>query len=155
RLVAFRSEGQVVSVAEDGQLLQWNVADPKAAPKLLHRFSMSYLWQARIAPQQRVVGVISQRDQVKAAVYSLTSGEATTVRLADGEQPHSLALDAAGERLAVATWTNPLLKEKTGGARVQIFDLRRPEQAPQAGPRSNYYMDALAFHPTGVRLAIA
>jgi WD40 repeat protein len=148
RLVAFPSEDQVVSVAEDGQLLQWNVADPKAAPKVLHRFGTAHLWQARIDPQRRVIGVISQRDQVKVAVYSLTSGTATTLQLADGAQPHSLALDAAGERLAVATWTNPLLKEKTGGAQVRIFDLRRPDQPPQAGPRSNYYMDALAFAPS-------
>jgi WD40 repeat protein len=148
RLVAFRSDDQLVSVAEDGQLLQWNVADPKAAPKLLHHFGMSHLWQARIDPERRVIGVISQRDQVKAAVYSLATSQATALRLAEGEQPHSLALDATGERLAVATWTNPLLNEKTGGAQVRIYDLRRPDQPPQAGPRSNYYMDALAFAPT-------
>jgi WD40 repeat protein len=157
RLVAFLDEDRLLSLAEDGELRQWNLAQPSEAPKVLHRFAMTQVWQARLSSDRQLIGAISQRDPVKAAVYSLKSGRAVEFRLNPHEQPHSLAIDAAGRRLALGTWVHPALvareDPKAAGGRVALFD---PESGKElrTALRYGYYMDAMAFHPKLDQLAI-
>ena len=155
RLVAFLDDDRLLSVAEDGELRQWNVAQPKEAPKVVHQFGTSHLWQARLSADRRWLAVISQRDKVKAAVYAIKTGEVRELPLNPTEMPHSLALHPSGDRLAVATWTNPGSGGvKPSGGRVALFDLRPNGRGTRAALHYGYYMDAMAFHPQFDQLVI-
>jgi len=161
RLVAFLDEDRLVSLAEDGQLLQWDLAKPGAAPVKLHQFGSNHVWQARLSPDRQWVGAVSQdrRAARKVEAYSIAKRHAVNVPLTAYEYPHSLAFDTKGQRLAVGTWVPPNLDRPsptrgTGGA-VLLYDLRADPPAMTYGPRHAYYIDALAFDPTGTRLVLA
>ena len=161
RLVTFLDEDRAVSLAEDGQLLQWNLARPTDAPVKLHQFNSNYIWQARTSADRQWVGAVSQdrRAGAKIEAYSFGRKKALTLPLGPHEHAHSLAFDVKGERLAVGTWVPPNLDKPsptrgTGGA-VVIHDLRSDPPAMTYGPRHAYYIDALAFDPTGTRIVMA
>src|SRR5262249_21738595 len=99
----------------------------------------------------QMLAVISQRDAVKAVLYSLKTGQASEVPLEVGALPHSVALDATGQRLAVGVWTNPgpdgaKVPFDVGG-RLLLYDLRQRGKPPITAVKQGYYLDAVAFHP--------
>src|SRR5262249_32801387 len=107
RLVAFRDEDQLMSLAESGELLQWNVAQPKAAPVLVHQFASTAIYQARIRPDLRWIGALSKVGAGTVELFALMSRQPLAIPLKGGERPLALAFDRRGERLAVGTWVLP------------------------------------------------
>ncbi|MBL8799284.1 MAG: hypothetical protein JNM56_35690 [Planctomycetia bacterium] len=153
RLVTFIDENHLLSVAEDGLLLEWDVTRPNVPPQQRCDFGMQHLWQARRSTNGQTIGVVSQLDANKAAVYTVASRTQKPVSLPAGAMPHSVAVDAQGERLAVACWHGTQFSaeqrvSRSAEARLHIFDLSANPPRASEGPHQNYYMDAIAFHPT-------
>jgi WD40 repeat protein len=160
RLLTFLNESQLLSVAQDGEVLRWTVDRPNAATTV-HRFAAAKsIFRAVLSADRRRLAVAGEGSSAAAVVelLDLTTGQARTLAMPSGRNyPQALAFDASGERLAVALRTIPadatFFKEVAAGS--LIFDLRRPDQPPLEGPRSTYRVEALAFHPSGGHLAQA
>jgi WD40 repeat protein len=162
RLVAFTAKDKLISVAADGLVLEWDLATEQTEPRTLLRFEK--------AKNLACVAIDLTRQWLAAGGQTFAEGEqssAVELRSLDGKQSKSLRLprrnfpkrltfDAASRRLAVGTYMTsepPSFYLILGGG-TYLFDLN--EAQPQAidGPKTSWYVDALAFHPDGDRFAV-
>jgi WD40 repeat protein len=155
RLVAFITEKDVLSVAQDGRVLRWDVNREEAAPAELCRFETPNVFRAALSPDRKWIAAGGESRRVE--VRSLDGEAGKTIELEEGNFPQSLAFDRAGRRLAVGVRTVPqdaaFFKET--GDRVVLYDLTQDRPRPSPGPRPTFHAYALAFHPDGDHLAVA
>lgn len=161
RLIAFLAAGRLLSVAADGTVLEWRV-DAGGTPEQLFQFE-------RVKNLQ-CVALDATKEWLAAGGQALAEGEtASTVELRslDGKRrkwlrlpkqhfPKGLAFDGASRRLAVGAYNTA----ETGFYRILgggsfLFDLTQDEPEWKRGPDPGYYVDCVAFHPDGKRLALA
>ena len=166
RALTFLGERELISVAADGHVLQWDVAAPQAEARRLFRFERAQnLFRVVVSPEHgntRWIAAAGQASKpgetASVEVRSLPNGQ--KVRLLDqgtGHVTQSLAFDANGERLAVGTKHMPngatFFKETAGS--VTIYDLKEEQPRGSPGPKAKLYAEALAFHPDGTHIALA
>mgnify|MGYP001191477248 CR=1 FL=1 len=159
RFVRFRDEGTVISAAEDGWVMQWDVRRDGAEPTPLFRFDVATnLVAVAFDSRHNRLAAVGQRKNARAVeLRGLDGGKGPVLETPDERSfTYCLAFDPAGNRLAVGTYSTPanarFYKITHGG--ITIFDLTaEPKALP--GPPVSWYPEALAFHPTENLLAVA
>ncbi len=163
RLVKFTGTDRLLTVAADGLVLEWDLAAAAAAPRELFRFeSVKNLVCAALDPAGRWLAAGGQAlaEGQRASLVELCSPDGSrrkTLALPGRNFPQRLAFDAAGRRLAVATYSTPKPPSfylLLGGA-TYLFDLDAESPRAGAGPRNSWYVEAAAFHPDGNHFAVA
>jgi WD40 repeat protein len=165
RFLEFTEEDTLLSLAEDGRVLEWDCERPGRAPRPRFRFAAAGLavrcaalsgdrrWLAA-GTRQTGPGAGANRIEVRALADGTVGASIT---LAAEEFPECLALDGAGGRLAAAVGA----VELAGGFynerpdAVVVYDLARGGTARPSRVTTAAYVDALAFDPAGNRLAAA
>jgi WD40 repeat protein len=163
RLVSFTDADHLLSVAADGRALQWDTTVDRPAPRELFRFQnvknlacvamdRTKKWLAA-GGQTFAVGERSSLVELR----SVDGSRRKTLALPGRNFPKYLSFDAASRRLAVGTYQTsqpPGFYLLLGGG-TYLFDLGEDEPRATAGPSTSYYVDAVAFHPDGKRLAVS
>jgi WD40 repeat protein len=163
RLVAFPAKDKLLSVAADGWVLEWDVGAEAPGPRRVFRFQTVH--------NLACVALDRTRQWLAAGGQTFAEGERSSLvelRSLDGGRrkalalprrnfPKCLAFDAASRRLAVGTYRT---SEPPGfylllGGGTYLFNLADGEPLAAAGPDTSNYVDALAFHPDGMRLAVS
>jgi WD40 repeat protein len=164
RFVGFQDETHLLSVAQEGAVLEWNLEGETATPTERFAFEDA-LYRVVLSPDRRKLAAATMdspgkvRTQPNAVrLWSLGGGQDTAIRLKPREFVRSLAFDPKGERMAVGIATVPHRDDSFSiedADQVAIYDLR-PEQPRRLTELERcYHADALAFHPDGKRLAVA
>lgn len=153
RLIHFLDEKQIVSVAQDGQVLLWNLRQNEVKP--LFEFKTPRLYRVSLSEDGKWLAAAGEKNQLE--IRSFPDGKKTIdITLPRGQYPHALAFNRTATTLAVSYRIVPtdaaFHKESST---VILYDLT--EQPPRAtrGPTPTYRADALAFHPDGKFLAMA
>jgi WD40 repeat protein len=156
RLVSFLSATEVLSVAEDGLALRWDVTRRGVSTRLA-AFQVGRIFRAKLSPDKKWLAAAGQQRGHNLEIRRLGGEEVKTITLPRLDLPHSLAFDPKGTRLAVGIRTVPEKAAffKETGDRVGIYDLTADPPRPSPGPRPTFHAEALAFHPDGQRLAMA
>lgn len=160
RLVAFRDEGRLLSVAEDGLVKEWDVRRPGEPGEDVVRFGVApgargLAW-ATVSADGRMMAAGGDSGWVD--VLALDGSSRQRITLAERQTAYSLAFDRAGRQLAVGTRT--YVADSVGflyetDFQVQVYTLGGDRPRRTAVLPATYYPDAVAFHPDGVRLAVA
>lgn len=157
RLVAFLTKTRLLSVARDGQVLLWDIAQPEAQPTMLFRFQVGPVFHAALSPdRRRLVAVGERHGRNSVEVYSLEDRTSKHLPpLDDDDLPHSIAFDPRGERLALGIRTVPQKAAffKETDDKILIYDLTTFRAV--RGPKPTFHAEAMAFHPDGRRFAVA
>jgi WD40 repeat protein len=159
RFLTFLDATHVLSVAEQGEAVRWDVDRPGSASGFLdlQPFALRYV---ALSPDRRwlAAGTKEGKDVNHVLLRSLDGQAARDIRLESLEFPRCLAFDTRGERLAVAV--SRLVRQRSGFSDeeaddVRIYDLtgRQARLAGELGPV--YHADALAFSPRANALAVA
>jgi WD40 repeat protein len=159
RLILFRHADRVISVAEDGWVMEWDTQRDGAEPNRLFRFeTATNLVAVAFDPKHQRLAAAGQRKNPKSIEIRGLDGSKGPLLETPGERafPNCLAFDPAGDRLAVGTYTTaadaPFYKITEGA--IFLYDLKgEPRVSP--GPPNSWYPEALAFHPTENVLAVA
>jgi WD40 repeat protein len=163
RLVAFRGTDRLLSVAADGWVLDWDLKKAAAGPRKVFQFEKVKNLECVALDRTKqwlAAGGQTFAEGEKSSTVELRSVDGSrykALKLADRNFPKRLAFDAASRRLAVATYVTSkppdfyLLFQ--GG--TFLFDVSQDDPEPVAGPKNSYYLDSVAFHPDGNRLALA
>jgi len=159
RLIRFRDDEHVITVAEDGWVLQWDTRREGAEPKaLFHLDTATNLVAVAYDAEHERLAAVGQRKNARAIEIRGLDGSRGPALETPGERafPNCLAFDPAGNRLAVGTYTTaaeaPFYKI-TRGAIFVIELTGEPKIHP--GPPTSWYPEALAFHPKDNLLAVA
>jgi WD40 repeat protein len=157
RLVRFLDDNHLLSVAENGEVRRWDVSqDPAEAATLpsvqVEKYSV---FRAELSPDGNWLAAALKGPVV--AVRSLDGKRQNDIELNEGEFPRSLAFDPRTGKLAVGI--GHLLKGTgfylEGNDQIRIYDLSHSPPLAVDGPPHSWRADALAFHPTDARLAVA
>jgi WD40 repeat protein len=162
-LVAFVGATGLVSAATDGTVLEWDTARPDEPPTALFRFALPRVFQVVLSSDHRWLAAGGENhkahveSETRVEVASLDGRERIPIELPGDDLPHSLAFDRSGTRLAVGIRTVPsgIPFYKDINHHTLIFDLDERPPRSQPGPRPTFHPEALAFHPDGMRLAMA
>jgi WD40 repeat protein len=149
-LVSFAAEGELLSVAESGDVIRWTLPAKggRVRQETLFRFQGPRV--ARVALSRDGKRLAATTEGRRVHVCALPEGTPLrAIELAAGQYGNSIAFDARGERLAVGV---RIVDQKADffrevGDRIKIYDLRRPDAPPADGPTPTFHADALAFHP--------
>ena len=159
RLVRFRGDDSVLSVAEDGWVMLWDTRRDGAEPAKQFRFeSATNLVAVAHDKQHQRLAAVGQRKNARTVEIRGFDGSKGPLMETPGPRdfPYCLAFDPKGNRLAVGTYSTPadgrFYKITHGG--ITIFDLTG-EPRVQPGPPVSWYPEAIAFHPTDNVLAVA
>lgn len=165
RLVSFLSERQLISIGFGGEVLLWNLERPDAAPKQLFRFEKSRnMHRAAISPNPNARWVAAAGQVAREGgspriveVWSLDGQQVKEIELPEGHYPNSLAFSGDGAQLAIGVRVVDVRASffKEVDDAVYLCDLRQPQPRLTRGPRPTFHAEALAFHPTSGRLAMA
>ena len=161
RLVTFTGADRLLSVAADGWVLEWNLSGNETEPQRLFRFEKAkHLACVAIDPTKQWLAAGGQtfaegEQSSSVELRSLDSKRRKSLTLPRRNFPKRLAFDADSKRLAVGTYMTsepPNFYLLLGGG-TYLFDLAedKPEAVP--GPKTSWYVDSVAFHPDGHRLA--
>jgi WD40 repeat protein/uncharacterized caspase-like protein len=155
RLVAFTAENQVLSVAEDGRALRWDIGQEGAGPEEVCTFKTPNLYCVALSPDHKWLAAGGMMWEVE--LRSLDGDEPKVIPLDEGDFPQSLAFDRAGQRLAVGVRTVPQKDTffKETDDQVLLYDLTQDPPRPSLGPKPTFHAHRLAFHPRGDYLAVA
>jgi len=159
RVLSFSAEKRLLSVTEDGVVMEWNLDDPQKSRPAGCRFQEGYqLWCAAIDPDRKwVAGGRQDKDFETIEVLSLQGGPGKNYKLPPGTFPQRLVFDARGERLAIGSFVIPpraTFQNFLKGP-VYLCDLLG-NAAPQEGPPTSYCCEGISFSPTDNRvLAVA
>ncbi|MBV9124778.1 MAG: WD40 repeat domain-containing protein, partial [Planctomycetes bacterium] len=162
RLVQFRDEGQVLSVAEDGQVVEWDARRTNAAPAVLFHFTLPQsskgtpkLARVVMSPDRKWLAAAVEANRV--VLQSVDGKHSRDIVLPPGHFPHSLAFDPRGERLAVGIRVvdRQAAFFKEVDDEVRIYDLTTNPPRFSPGPKPTFHPEALAFPPDGDHLAMA
>jgi WD40 repeat protein len=165
RHVAYLGGDRLVSVSQNGQVMQWDNLAPGASPKAkeLFRFTTPAVHRVALSPDQGwLAGASDAAGYRMVEMRSLPDGrQKKELNLPAQHFPHSLAFSRDSTRLAVGVRVvddgagkgDPFYKEV--GSKVFLYDLRKPQPQPATGPSCSYNPEALAFHPEGNHLAVA
>jgi WD40 repeat protein len=166
RFLEFTNERALLSLAEDGRVLEWDSTRPGQEPQVRFRLGAEGLavrcvavsgdgrW---LAAGTRMTAAGPGVNQIE--VRALPDGMSkTTIRLAQDEFPECLALDQTGGRLAAAVGAAYRLaggfyNEREDG--VVVYNLSGREVVAPARVTTAAYVDAVAFDPAGRQLAVA
>jgi WD40 repeat protein len=164
RLLVFENESSLISAARDGRVLVWDANRPDTPPTERFRFFASQ-------PKPNVYRVVQSRDGKWLAAGGWHRH--VEVRSLDGQQrrddivlsrrtqfptrvARSLAFDPSGDRLAVGIRSvdvNDFFHGTDDEITLYTLGTQPPSRTP--GARCAYHAEALAFHPDGMRLALA
>ena len=155
RLLRFTDENRLLSLAEDGELLAWDLKDT-AKPTTVLSLKLAHIYRAAVSRDGRWLAAAPKDSLV--ALRSLDGdGKSIDLPLKQGEFARSLVFDPKGRRLAVAVGSlvpgASFLMEAND--RIVFYDLDQSTPMPVAGPPHSYRAERLAFHPTDDRLAVA
>jgi WD40 repeat protein len=162
RLVAFAGPDRLVCVASNGWALQWDLAARNPGPKPLFRFDLvKNLVCAAVDPtgQWLAAGGQTLAEGERSSWVELRSVDGSqhkTLELPSRNFPKRVAFDAASRRLAVGTYVTDGEADfylLTGGGTF-IFDVSEANPKAVPGPKTSWYVDAVAFHPDGRRFAV-
>ncbi len=164
RFVHYLDEDTLLSVAQNGQVLEWTVPPPggKFRWRERFRFTLAAIHHVIISPDGRWLAAAPERGLPQVEMRSLPNGEARRlINFEDGHYPHRLAFDPTHNRLAVGVrvialpqpGVNNFYKEIEGY--VALCDLSVPNPRPVRGPPVTYNPEAIAIHPDGNHLAVA
>jgi WD40 repeat protein len=160
RLLHFRDARTLVSVAEDGQALQWDLDRPGTPVELFRFRKVQNLFRADISPDGRWVAALGAQLKKGDAgrfveVRSLDGRQTRIIEITGGHFPRSLAFDHDGRRLAVGTYYPPRdWFSHIDSGKVLVYDLGQDPPRSSPGPKVSYYAETLAFHPTRNLLAV-
>jgi WD40 repeat protein len=159
RYLTFTDARHVLSVAEEGQVILWDLERPGGERDLLRLPDVS-LRCVTLSPDRRwlAAGTKYGANVNHILLRSLDGQAARDVALDPLEFPRSLAFDARGKRLAVAV--GRLVRQNTGFAdeeddRVRVYDVSGQEPRLDRTLPPVYHADALAFHPRDNVLGVA
>jgi WD40 repeat protein len=159
RLVHFLDDKRLLSVAESGEVLRWDLAASPPTPTALApvRVEDYSCYRATLSPDGRWLAAAAKGPVV--AVRSLDGKQRKDIRLEKGQFPRGVAFDPRGRRLAVSIGTIPDPDRPgfhvEGDDRIRFYDLTASPPTATDGPRHTYRAESLAFHPDGGHLAVA
>jgi WD40 repeat protein len=166
RLVAFRDNDRLISVAQDGRVLQWTTAPGNGSSSLLLDFEagVNSVFRAALSADRQWLAVATGLTKEtpdpqlnRVAVRSLDGKQKREIVLPERCFARSLALSRDGRWLAAAIGSVPQTANfyKETDDRVLIYDLRPDSPKEYRGPDKIYHADALAWTPDAQRLAVA
>lgn len=159
RLIRFRDDNSVLSVAEDGWVMLWDARRDGAEPTRVFRFELAtnLVAVAHDKQHQRLAAAGQRKNSRTIEIRGLDGSKGPVLETPGPRDfPYCLAFDPPGDRLAVGTYSTPadakFYKITHGG--ITIYELAaEPKAVP--GPQTSWYPEALAFHPTNNLLAVA
>jgi WD40 repeat protein len=157
RCVRFLKQDELVSVAENGEVALWRLAEGKADKTTLLTVKgekFASLRNAILSPDGRWLAAATRGPVV--AVRSLDGRQQKDIPLPDKQFPRGLAFDPRGGRLAVSVGSlldGPFYVEADD--RLLVYDLQEKRTAPVVTLNHSYHADCVAFHPDGKHLAVA
>lgn len=157
RCLRFFKQDELVSVAENGEVALWRLAQGKADKTNLPAVKgekFASLRNAVLSPDGRWLAAATMGPVV--AVRSLDGRQQKDIPLADRQFPRGLAFDPRGGRLAVSVGS--LLDNRfyvEADDRLLVYDLQGKAPALAATLNHSYHADCVAFHPDGKHLAVA
>ena len=101
RFIHFTDENRLLSLAEDGKLLEWKADAVNAPPTVMHDFMIvSAVFRAELSPDGRWLAAAAKGTLIK--LRNPADDDARIdIHLKEGEAAHSLAFDPKRDRLAV------------------------------------------------------
>jgi len=161
-LVFFTKEDQCVSVAETGEVIEWDLNQKEAGANRPFPVDSSGIFRAVASHDRKWIAVANQNGRkLSVEVRALDGSLPTPIKLALGgdDLPQCLAFDNKRERLAVGVRTVPAdgtFCYETNG-KVVIYDLAQSPPQPSVRVPFTYYPEAMTFHTraTPDRLATA
>jgi WD40 repeat protein len=157
RLLMFEGEDRLLSATADGRVLLWDLTRA-GPPAEVFRFQIPDIFRVVASADGNWLAAMG-KDCRRIEVRSRDGRDGPApVELPQGKTPRSIALDAKGQRLAVAVRTLPARGPDYflgTDDEVSLYDLTQTPTRPARGPRSTYHAEALAFHPDGNHLAVA
>jgi WD40 repeat protein len=165
KFLHFDNEDQLLSVAQDGHVLQWTPST--GASRELLRFDSYRKHDADVyavarSPDGKWLAA-SGEGAYHLEVRSLIGARKKILAWPGARNyVHCLAFDATGKRLAVGVeaitqnhrFSGEPFSEVTGG-KVYLYDLTEVQPTANPGPSTSHYPEAIAFHPTANQLAVA
>jgi WD40 repeat protein len=154
RLLHFFGEQQLLSVAEDGAVVRWDLGGPRVVRTPLLTLAgkgVRSVFRAVLSPDGQWLAAATQGPLV--AVRSLDGKGKRDIKLEERRFARSLAFDRRG-RLAVGVGV--LVPSKfylEANDLLRLYDL--PDRRGKPGPPHTFRADCLAFHPDGKHLAVA
>ncbi len=158
RFVHFAGENELLSVAADGHVLEWNVAQRKSRQRF--RFDERELFGVVLDPSGKWLAAFSatpsKMSEARVEIRSLQGENGPTIKLPRGRYPRCVAFNPKKQQLAVGYYTEPIASfYKITGGGISLYDLSEREPRPEPGPPNSYYPEVLTFHPDGKHLAVA
>jgi WD40 repeat protein len=159
RLVHFLKEDTLLSVAESGQALQWDVRHREKPPQQFDLFSEHppLLFKVTVSPNGRWLAAATTTTH-EVLVRSLRGGNQIGRKLNERQFCRNLTFSPDGKRLAFSIGSRiPAPENWFMEADDEIFslDLDDPERATRVAPEHRGRAENLTFHPDGRFLAVA
>jgi WD40 repeat protein len=164
RLLRFLDNDHLLSVAQSGEVLRWDLSQKGARKtKVLsvvvpdEAGEPSPVYRAELSPDGRLLAAAVGEAAV--ALRSLDGEESREIRLKKGQFPRSVAFDPGGKRLAVGIGSvlprdrAPFYTEDDD--RIVVYDLTAGGPTPGVRLAHSWRAERLAFHPGGRHLAVA
>ncbi len=155
RALVWHGPNQLISVAENGQVVRWPTRSDGEPTELL-RLGNGQVRRIAFSKDGRRVAVALKGNRVAVSEAAL-GAQVQEIVLEEAARPSALTFDATGQRLAVAISIieTPARFHKEIDHRVVICDLSKPAPTLTAGPSATYRVEGLAFHPAGQHLALS
>lgn len=164
RLLHFIDNGKVLSVAEDGHALVWDLAKP-GNPEELDWPRPREVLSAIVSNDNRWLVATSQspdnQEHFRVSVLDVKQKKSHVIQLPNQRHlPRSLAIDAQGKQLAIGVDVIPegegssRLAQPFGSA-VYRYDLAAATMQLLPWLKTSNRIDAMAFSPNGNQLAVA
>src|SRR5262249_26128439 len=141
RRVAFIGPGELISAAQDGSVVQWNLERSPVVPVTLFRFELlgarpPNLFRVAVSPDKQWLAGVGEKNVVE--VRRRDGRPLPGIEpLPKGHFPHSLAFDPRGERLAVGVRIVPSSAQfyQEADGQVLIYDLHQRPPQIMPGPK--------------------
>jgi WD40 repeat protein len=158
KFVAFLGKDKLLSVAQSGHVLLWDLTLNPPQAKELFRFDMPSVFYVALSPDHKWLAAAADKDlKMLVEVRSVDGKEWRVWSTPFGKFAHSLAFDPQSQHLAVGTRNvaQKVTFYKELGGNVFIYDLNNPAALPREGPSVQGRAERMAFHPDGELLAVA
>jgi WD40 repeat protein len=158
RLVHFLEEKRLLSVAESGQVIEWDLTSSPPQPRTSTSLGrqVGRVFRAIVSPDKQWLAAISTQEHL-VVLQSLNGTTRKEIPLGESEFGRSLAFDRDAQRLAVGVGQD---KHTSSGfdleldTSIRIYDVSADPRWSRTLPHHGK-AEYLAFHPSGKYLAVA